>query len=56
MVQGDAVADGVQGQSLRTSLLLMTVAVLHGQVLEEDVVGIDHHGSTYADVHGIVAS
>ena len=55
-VQSDTVALGVQSQCLRTSLLLVTIAVFECQILEEDVVGIYYDGSTYADVQGIFAT
>ena len=56
IVQGYAVAAGIQSQCLRAGLLLVTVDVLHGQVLKEYIVGVNHYRSTNADVHGIVTT
>ena len=55
-VHGNAVTDGVQRQGLRTVQLLMSVDVLHGQILEEAVVGIHHHSGSHADVLSILTT
>ena len=56
VVQGHTVGLCVQGQGLRTSLLLMSPLILEGDALEEGVLALDDHRCAGVDAVGIVAT